>query len=510
MVDETEGKAKLTAAWRAAVARMIEAGYTPAAVHETLISVGMSGTRRWRHSYIIPFGVAIVSVSALLLFSGLVSTNSSAIWRALRGSASEQQRDNALLETRQALVLAHGEIEALKAEGSRTLASAEAVRAAEAQGVEQQGALAREREEAERLKRDLVDARNEIEALKAEASRALASAEAVRAAEAQGVEQQEALAREREEAERLKRDLADARSEIEALKAEGSRTLASAEAVRAAEAQGVEQQEALAREREEAERLKRDLADARTEIETLKADASRALANTDGVRATEAQGVEQQEALAREREEAERLKRDLADARSEIETLKADASRALANTDGVRATEAQGVEQQEALAREREEAERLKRDLAADARNEIKALKAEGSRALASAEAAAEGQTNQNAGEPQGTTGHGANPEPASTASTLAPTTPEQVLLARANSLLKDGDISGARLLLERAVQTGSSRAAFQLAETYDPRQLSRWRAHGIRGDWATAQALYVRAQEGGIMEAKDRIAPIQ
>jgi hypothetical protein len=353
MIDGTEGKAKLTAAWRAAVARMIEAGYTPADVHETLISVGMSGRRRWRHSSIIPVGVAIVSVSALLLFSGLVSTNSSAIWRTLLGSASEQQRDNTLLETRQALLLAHGEIEALKAEGSR----------------------------------------------------ALASAEAVRAAEAQGVEQQEALAQEREEAERLKRDLADARSEIEALKAEGSRTLASAEAVRAAEAQGVEQQEALAREREEAERLKRDLADARSEIE---------------------------------------------------------------------------------------------------------ALKAEGSRALASAEAAAEGQTNQNAGEPQGTTGHGANPDPASTASTLAPTTPEQVLLARANSLLKDGDISGARLLLERAVQTGSSRAAFQLAETYDPRQLSRWRAHGIRGDWATAQALYVRAQEGGIMEAKDRIAPIQ
>jgi predicted nucleic acid-binding Zn-ribbon protein len=458
MIDGTEGKAKLTAAWRAAVARMIEAGYTPADVHETLISVGMSGRRRWRHSSIIPVGVAIVSVSALLLFSGLVSTNSSAIWRTLLGSASEQQRDNTLLETRQALLLAHGEIEALKAEGSR----------------------------------------------------ALASAEAVRAAEAQGVEQQEALAREREEAERLKRDLADARSEIEALKAEGSRTLASAEAVRAAEAQGVEQQEALAREREEAERLKRDLADARTEIETLKADASRALANTDGVRATEAQGVEQQEALAREREEAERLKRDLADARSEIEALKADASRALANTDGVRAAEAQGVEQQEALAREREEAERLKRDLAADARNEIKALKAEGSRALASAEAAAEGQTNQNAGEPQGTTGHGANPDPASTASTLAPTTPEQVLLARANSLLKDGDISGARLLLERAVQTGSSRAAFQLAETHDPRQLSRWRAHGIRGDWATAQALYLRAHEGGIMQAKDRIAPIQ
>src|SRR5215212_5518748 len=138
MIDETEGKAKLTAAWRAAVARMIEAGYTPADVHETLISVGMSGTRRWRHSYLIPVGVAIVSVSALLLFSDLVSTDSNSIWRSRLGSASERYRDNALLETR--LVRAHGEIEALKAEASRALANTEAVRAAEAQGVEQQEA----------------------------------------------------------------------------------------------------------------------------------------------------------------------------------------------------------------------------------------------------------------------------------------------------------------------------------------------------------------------------------
>src|SRR5215218_6033976 len=174
MIDETEGKAKLTAAWRAAVARMIEAGYTPGDVHETLISVGMSGTKRSRHSYMLPVGVAVVSVSAVLLFSDLVSINSSAIWRTLLGSASEQQRDNALLETRQALVLAHGEIEALKAKGSRALASAEAVRAAEAKGVEQQEALAREREEAERLNRDLADALSEIEALKAEGSRTLA------------------------------------------------------------------------------------------------------------------------------------------------------------------------------------------------------------------------------------------------------------------------------------------------------------------------------------------------
>jgi hypothetical protein len=36
-------KAKLTAAWQAAVARLIEAGYERADVYATMISVGLSG-----------------------------------------------------------------------------------------------------------------------------------------------------------------------------------------------------------------------------------------------------------------------------------------------------------------------------------------------------------------------------------------------------------------------------------------------------------------------------------
>jgi hypothetical protein len=36
-------KAKLTAAWQAAVARLIETGYDPADVYATMISVGLSG-----------------------------------------------------------------------------------------------------------------------------------------------------------------------------------------------------------------------------------------------------------------------------------------------------------------------------------------------------------------------------------------------------------------------------------------------------------------------------------
>src|SRR3954469_25953391 len=156
---QIEVKAKLTAAWRAAIARMIEAGYNPADVHETMISVGLSGTRKPRMYYMILVGVAVMGVGALKLFSDL-------------------------RENRQALVLAHSEIETLNSDRAPV------------------------REEGERLKRDLAAARSEIDALNAEGARALMTdAEAVRAAEAKGVEQQEALRREREEGERLKRDL---------------------------------------------------------------------------------------------------------------------------------------------------------------------------------------------------------------------------------------------------------------------------------------------------------------
>src|SRR5215207_2083542 len=195
MHAETEGKAKLTAAWRAAVARMIEAGYNSADVHETMISVGLTGKGRSRLTYMMLVGVAVVGVSALVLFSDLISTDPSTIWRTLSGSQNQTSE-------------------------------------------QQQEALGREHERAERLNRDLVAARSEIEVLKAEGARALAASGG--------------------QAERLNRDLAAARSEIEALKAEGARALAAGD--------------------EQAEHLNRDLVAARSEIEALRAEGARALA----------------------------------------------------------------------------------------------------------------------------------------------------------------------------------------------------------------------------------------
>ena len=79
-------------------------------------------------------------------------------------------------------------------------------------------------------------------------------------------------------------------------------------------------------------------------------------------------------------------------------------------------------------------------------------------------------------------------------------------LIARARALLGQGNISAARIVLERAVETGSALASFTLAETYDPVILSTWGTYGTRGDTTKARELYAKAHAGGIQDAKDRL----
>lgn len=84
---------------------------------------------------------------------------------------------------------------------------------------------------------------------------------------------------------------------------------------------------------------------------------------------------------------------------------------------------------------------------------------------------------------------------------------PEAVrLMARASALLAQGNIGAARIVLERAVETGNAKASFALAETYDPNVLASWGTYGTRGDASKARELYAKATDGGIGEAKDRI----
>lgn len=95
-------------------------------------------------------------------------------------------------------------------------------------------------------------------------------------------------------------------------------------------------------------------------------------------------------------------------------------------------------------------------------------------------------------------------------AAPAAPTADAERALRRAETLLEQGDISAARLFLERAAEGGSGRALFRLAETYDPRALQRWGARGIRGSADKARELYRKAQAAGETEAGARLAGLR
>jgi hypothetical protein len=88
-----------------------------------------------------------------------------------------------------------------------------------------------------------------------------------------------------------------------------------------------------------------------------------------------------------------------------------------------------------------------------------------------------------------------------------APGNPEPArLMARASRLLDQGNNGVARIVLERAAETGSAPALFALAETYDPVVLSAWGTVGTQGDVGKARELYAKAFAGGIREARDRL----
>ena len=83
-------------------------------------------------------------------------------------------------------------------------------------------------------------------------------------------------------------------------------------------------------------------------------------------------------------------------------------------------------------------------------------------------------------------------------------------LMTRARLLLGQGDIGGARAVLERAAASGNAVALFALAETFDPAILSTWGTHGTRGDVARAHALYEQAYAAGVAAAADRLAVLR
>ena len=86
----------------------------------------------------------------------------------------------------------------------------------------------------------------------------------------------------------------------------------------------------------------------------------------------------------------------------------------------------------------------------------------------------------------------------------------EAKFVARAESLIKQFDFVGARLLLGPALEKGSARAAFMMAETYDQQILRSLQAYGVRGDAKMAGEFYQLAAAAGIEKARERVEALQ
>lgn len=83
------------------------------------------------------------------------------------------------------------------------------------------------------------------------------------------------------------------------------------------------------------------------------------------------------------------------------------------------------------------------------------------------------------------------------------------MLMGRARALLDVGDISSARLLLERAADGQDANAAWMLARTYDPEVLGPQDVRNIVPDPAMAKSWYQKAAQLGSVEAQRRLAQL-
>jgi DNA-binding transcriptional regulator YbjK len=106
-------------------------------------------------------------------------------------------------------------------------------------------------------------------------------------------------------------------------------------------------------------------------------------------------------------------------------------------------------------------------------------------------------------------------PAPAKQAAPEPPKTPQMsgmqhTLLDRGDAMLRLGDVSAARMLFSRAVESGIAIAALKMANTYDPAFLAEHNLRGIKADRAEAEAWCRKAQSMGEPLAKEYLASLE
>lgn len=86
----------------------------------------------------------------------------------------------------------------------------------------------------------------------------------------------------------------------------------------------------------------------------------------------------------------------------------------------------------------------------------------------------------------------------------------ETTLLAKAAEMLRSGDIEAARLVYSELVTHGSGKAAFLMAQSYDPQILAGRFVVGLQPDLEQAKQWYSRAAGLGDGDAKERLKVLQ
>jgi hypothetical protein len=257
----------------------------------------------------------------------------------------------------------------------------------------------------------------------------------------------------------------------------------------------------LQQERDRAEASSRELEIARGEIE-----ANVALLNKARDDAAQFKQIAERTTaeLQQERESAKASSNELAIARREIETNAALLNKARDDAAQFKqAAESATAELRQSLQQEHDKAEALASKLAS-ARQEALAADLESMRHTIDGRAAPERAANSQIVQVKQAAEAAASEQPAPEVSQGDPEAAK--LMVRARALLGQGNIGAARIVLERAAETGNAQASFMLAETYDPVILSAWGTYGTRGEATKAREFYAKAHAGGIQEAKDRV----
>jgi hypothetical protein len=352
-------------------------------------------------------------------------------------------------------------------------------------------ALEEERARGAALATELAMARREIETQAALLRKAGDEpAQLKKAAGSATAELRQSLQREHDRAEALASELASARRDAETQVALSSKKGdEAAQLKKAAESATAELRQSLQREHDRAEALASKLASARQDVETQVALSSKKGDEAAQLKqAAESTTAELRQSLQQEQDKAEALASKLARARQDVET-----QTALSRKAGDEAVQfkqaAEGTLAE--LQRERGRAEALTRDL-------------ESARRTIDGRVALESAANSQVVQVKQVAEVAATEQPAAAEEQGSPEATR--LIARASALLGQGNISAARTVLQRAVETGSAQASFMLAETYDPAILSAWGTYGTRGEATKAREFYAKAHAGGVQEAKDRL----